>query len=47
MEKKINQDNVYDFLKNKMYDEVYQVVGEAGLSSMFQMLWLVLGEFGR
>jgi hypothetical protein len=32
---RITQDNIYDFLKNKMYDEVYAVVGDQGLTAMF------------
>lgn len=35
---RLNSDNVYDFLKNKMYDEVYAVVGDEGLCKMFANL---------
>lgn len=35
---KIKEDNIYDFLKNKMYDEVYGVVGQEGLSKIFNCL---------
>lgn len=36
---KINHNNCYDFFKNKMYDEVYAVVGDEGLAKMFTNLW--------
>ena len=39
MMNKLTVDNIYDFLRNKMYDEVYQIVGEEGLSQLFASLW--------
>lgn len=38
MMNRLNPDNVYDFLKNKMYDEVYAIVGDEGLSKLFANL---------
>lgn len=35
MRERLNPDNLYDFLKNKMYDEVYGIVGDEGLTRMF------------
>lgn len=35
---KINSDNIYDFLKNKMYDQVYDIIGDDGLTKMLNNL---------
>lgn len=35
---RLNSDNVYDYLKNKMYDEVYSMLGDEGLGVLFSGL---------
>lgn len=34
----MNSDLIYEYFRGKMYDEVYERVGEKGLTMMFQNL---------
>ena len=34
----LSLDNIFDFLKNKIYDEVYEVIGDDGITRLMKSL---------